>query len=579
MADFRYDPNESPNPAAWLALAEDQRIAAVRAYHHRGGYTHPPLHVTIHAIVENQAADPDLPVATVLARLQREGLTRHDAIHAVGALLAESLYERLDDTALPGEAANRRYFNALETLTAKSWLSQGGAEPERSSRSDEPPGPARAGRNDPCPCGSGRKYKKCCGAARQMSTRSAQRREWDDAIAALIHFAHRSEFADFLAAAADAFLDRAAEDLEDCAYADEPSAEQSDMAILLWSLYDVEVEPNACLVDLFLRRKGGTLTASQREFLEGMRDTRMRLFEVLRVYPEEGLDLRDLLDGTTVRVRERLGTTQIVRWDVIAGRVRQSPGPAMFEGCLYLYPREAKARMLRDLRRLRRQAPSEPAFMRALPLWFHWRWVELTLMRPGPTLVTAEGEPVHLTRSLFKVVDRGRLEGALDAAADLRRDGATWIWLESASERLLGSFRLEDDRLSVETFSRNRDRRACQLVRSLADDSVQYEGTAISDPASDAHERDSGVAESDDVQAEAIVKEFYERHYREWLNTPVPALNDRTPRQAAADGRSRPRLIELLKLMENSAARAQQRGGDPYDVSQLWSALGLRRPE
>jgi uncharacterized protein len=26
------------------------------------------------------------------------------------------------------------------------------------------PAPARPGRNDPCPCGSGKKYKKCCGA-------------------------------------------------------------------------------------------------------------------------------------------------------------------------------------------------------------------------------------------------------------------------------------------------------------------------------------------------------------------------------------------------------------------------------
>ncbi|WP_304055492.1 SEC-C metal-binding domain-containing protein [Nitrosomonas communis] len=23
--------------------------------------------------------------------------------------------------------------------------------------------PAKVGRNDPCPCGSGKKYKKCCG--------------------------------------------------------------------------------------------------------------------------------------------------------------------------------------------------------------------------------------------------------------------------------------------------------------------------------------------------------------------------------------------------------------------------------
>lgn len=47
----------------------------------------------------------------------------------------------------------------------------GGAEPAP----DEIPGAARSrpvttapgsdiGRNDPCPCGSGRKYKKCCGA-------------------------------------------------------------------------------------------------------------------------------------------------------------------------------------------------------------------------------------------------------------------------------------------------------------------------------------------------------------------------------------------------------------------------------
>lgn len=31
------------------------------------------------------------------------------------------------------------------------------------SKADTPPKPARVGRNDPCPCGSGKKYKKCCG--------------------------------------------------------------------------------------------------------------------------------------------------------------------------------------------------------------------------------------------------------------------------------------------------------------------------------------------------------------------------------------------------------------------------------
>lgn len=42
------------------------------------------------------------------------------------------------------------------------------AEPVEASHGDEPKKPVtntnRVGRNDPCPCGSGKKYKKCCGA-------------------------------------------------------------------------------------------------------------------------------------------------------------------------------------------------------------------------------------------------------------------------------------------------------------------------------------------------------------------------------------------------------------------------------
>jgi uncharacterized protein len=41
------------------------------------------------------------------------------------------------------------------------------AAPERSpaaTRRIAPGQPGMPGRNDPCPCGSGRKYKKCCGA-------------------------------------------------------------------------------------------------------------------------------------------------------------------------------------------------------------------------------------------------------------------------------------------------------------------------------------------------------------------------------------------------------------------------------
>jgi uncharacterized protein YecA (UPF0149 family) len=35
----------------------------------------------------------------------------------------------------------------------------------KQAASATPPARPKVGRNDPCPCGSGRKYKKCCGSA------------------------------------------------------------------------------------------------------------------------------------------------------------------------------------------------------------------------------------------------------------------------------------------------------------------------------------------------------------------------------------------------------------------------------
>ncbi len=46
-------------------------------------------------------------------------------------------------------------------------------EPAKSSQSSANPSQARPGRNDPCHCGSGLKYKKCC-ASKDDAARSAE---------------------------------------------------------------------------------------------------------------------------------------------------------------------------------------------------------------------------------------------------------------------------------------------------------------------------------------------------------------------------------------------------------------------
>lgn len=119
----QYDPDNAPDPEAWLATPEEEQMALVLTYHEQCD----PLpsdeanlaHATIHTIIENQLAMEIDAVVETLARLTRQGLRRHDALHAIGSVLGEEIW-RLQtgrtDAHQPGV-----YRRKLQKLTAKRW--------------------------------------------------------------------------------------------------------------------------------------------------------------------------------------------------------------------------------------------------------------------------------------------------------------------------------------------------------------------------------------------------------------------------------------------------------------------------
>ena len=89
-----YDPLHAPNPEAWLLLDEADRVLLVAEYHKRMKVKLPNAHIhaTFHTIIENQLAADDPPdAARALEKLISSGKDRHEAIHALGAILAEHL--------------------------------------------------------------------------------------------------------------------------------------------------------------------------------------------------------------------------------------------------------------------------------------------------------------------------------------------------------------------------------------------------------------------------------------------------------------------------------------------------------
>jgi hypothetical protein len=118
-----YDPDASWDAADWLQTDEGERVELVSSFHRRRKIQLPnaQLHAVIHVIVENQLALGDEIVVQTLARLQSEGLGRHDALHAIGSVLAADLYELMQGSAEATADVHRRYLERLQKLSAKDW--------------------------------------------------------------------------------------------------------------------------------------------------------------------------------------------------------------------------------------------------------------------------------------------------------------------------------------------------------------------------------------------------------------------------------------------------------------------------
>jgi hypothetical protein len=118
-----YDPDRSLPPTDWLETDEGERIELVASYHRRKKIRLPnaQLHAVIHVIVENQLALGEEVVLDALARLQSEGLSRHDAVHAIGFVLAGDVYELMQGNTDATGNTYRRYLERLQKLTAENW--------------------------------------------------------------------------------------------------------------------------------------------------------------------------------------------------------------------------------------------------------------------------------------------------------------------------------------------------------------------------------------------------------------------------------------------------------------------------
>jgi hypothetical protein len=120
-----YDPSTQPESSTWLSWPESERLRLAVNFHsvHRLKARNGKAHAAMHVVVENQIASGFGPTVRAMARLQQQGLTRHDALHAVGSVVAEHLHQMMSaEPAADAEPVQRRLNHAIEQLDAPTWL-------------------------------------------------------------------------------------------------------------------------------------------------------------------------------------------------------------------------------------------------------------------------------------------------------------------------------------------------------------------------------------------------------------------------------------------------------------------------
>jgi tetratricopeptide (TPR) repeat protein len=164
--------------------------------------------------------------------------------------------------------------------------------------------PSEVGRNSPCPCGSGRKFKACCRRA-ALPTLSAR--------APLVY------------ALLGTYAERAP-GLEMIAPLIERTADPERYAMFL---LDLALFPGG-LAERFLAARGHWLRPEERQLIEDWQRIPVTLYETLDVTRGTGITLRALPDGDPIQLADKLFSQCAQRLELFCGRVlHDDAGPRM----------------------------------------------------------------------------------------------------------------------------------------------------------------------------------------------------------------------------------------------------------
>ena len=362
----------------------------------------------------------------------------------------------------------------------------------------------------------------------------------------------------------------------------------------------------------FLHEEVESCPDFHREFIEQACKSHPSFFLVESTEPGRAIDLKDILTGRRFHVLEQSASRTLRAGDLTFTCVVTAGGASIMIGASpWIIPPAWHLPVIefRDKLRRRRLLTRDDLLEYEIEIRQCCHQVVQAILHPAlPSLQNTDGDPIELTTMTYalgltaaEAFERLRPLATLDS--DVHIDGEVYdsvgaiaaaelTWIKAGNRQhkdwdntTLGTLRLDGERLVVEVNSARRRNRIAKEIAKRFGQTARLVETKVTDVVKELEARrarGAGTARmvrSSPIDAErtpelaALEAELAQKHWDVWIDTKVPALGNRTPRQAAKTARGRERLEALLVDFARTAERSSSVVRP--DVEELRRRLGL----
>lgn len=373
--------------------------------------------------------------------------------------------------------------------------------------------------------------------------------------------------------------------------------------------------PTKTIAANYLELYDSKLKPEEKRFIEAMNQTYYSFYCVVNITVDQSLELKDILRGTTHTVKECQATQMLTPGKLVFTRILTLDGQSIMVGTAPVHlPEECHLSVL-DFRDLwlkdNQEATWTPELLReesqfdSLDYFFE---LLQSAYRP-PVLVNTDNEPLEFVTLTFRLsitpeealkclmpLTRSKdpsefLEGAKkDRSGKIKSLEFPWLKAGNTVHKgwentVMGHLFIKKDRLTLETNSQERGKKGEKLLKNYLGTALVFQ-KAITEPpekklGSLPLSRTGQIKQQpmskellESPEARVQIKAMVQAHWKQWLDQPIPGLQNKTPRQAAKTAQGRERLDVLLFQLDSQ----NQSAPDELlkvDIHYLKNQLGL----